>query len=338
MFVFNIPRRIINIGLALVHPRWRLIVSTAILGIINVIVGQLGALMKRSDIAGLPPREYLQNPHPDYWVLAFAFCCVGMMPLFSTILPIPQLTGRRPRLDKQVDQALTSLGLKGRVHSTTIMLYQGMIDDRQITIFVDARRPKRGVYMTPQPKSVVLNPSIQIRMNAAHRGDMSLLPEACQPTRLPPQVIKMPVDQSVLSGMTMLTLDVDWSNRLLAIPEVTAAIRRLAPEGDPDRLHVVAIGALIVSLQTQFTSSQGTVDPLAQSVAVENVQQILADLKVLAEAAESLPEPTKPGPDDNLTRISSIDPAAGNQLPILIIWLVLSVGWCIANAVPLFRH
>jgi hypothetical protein len=338
MIVFNISRRIANIGLALVHPRWRPIALMVVLGIINVIVGYLNVLTTRSNLAGVPPDVYLQHPDFDYWMIAASFCCVGLMPPFFTIVPISRLAWQRPRIDKQVDQALCSLGLKGRVYSKTIMLYQGVIDDRQIAIFVDARRPQRGVYMTPMPKGVTLSSNIQIRMRAEHRGDMSLLPETTQLMRLPPNVIKIPLDRSVLPGKTLLTLDEDWSNKLLANENVTAAMRRLAPEGDPSRHYSIEIGGLSVTLKTIFKNLQQTGDPLAQFVTAEHMQQVLADLRVLAEAAESLPEPAKPGPDDNLTRISASNPAAMNELPKLAVLLLVALGWGILNAISLFGH
>jgi hypothetical protein len=130
----------------------------------------------------------------------------------------------------------------------------------------------------------------------------------------------------------LLTLDEAWSTRLLANEKVTAAMRRLAPEGDPNRHHNIQVGGRLATLNTRFTSSQQTADPLTQFVTAEHMQQVLADLRVIAEAAESLPEPAKPGPDDNLVRITSVDAMAPNQLVKMVILLALSIAWWWLNS------
>lgn len=96
--------------------------------------------------------------------------------------------------------------------------------------------------------------------------------------------------------------------------------------------HGIGIGGRLVTRRTMFTRSQQTIDPLAQFVTVESVQCILSDLQVIAEAAESLPEPAKTRPNDNLVHAASTDPMAAVQMFRAAILVVLSLLWLWVNS------
>lgn len=214
------------------------------------------------------------------------------------------------RVYARFDAAFASLGLTRTRYLLSGLQYHGQAAGRPAAVYYHV---SGGRYLRTPDLQVGVGGRIGTRLGLGPANALTRLGAAL----LQRQALDLP-DPAYL-GVSVYSLDEAWARRLLMEPTARAAALRLAGPGLP--------GVRTLVLTPEMASFHWRHFELA-AVTPEAARQWLADLTVMAEAAESLPAPTQTAPAGRWDRPEPRGGPSSVLLPALLITGVLLAGAC----------
>jgi hypothetical protein len=188
---------------------------------------------------------------------------------------------------------LTQFGLSGGPFLEKGWQYYGTLNGRQVDVIAILPRRSSGRRTGPgfTGKS---QPHVAFSTRATHQATFTLMPTQLLDKQSLERGFKcLEVESRGFEGMTAVTSDVRWGNRLLADPSAKAALKRLCSGNSSHFWSLVALQPGMVTFLNYFKQALPD-NEIGRLFAPDQVRQWIEDVQIVAGTAEKLPTPSRP--------------------------------------------